>query len=425
MTAKEEVIELKNGVRILYVPIKGNPAVTVMTLVNVGSEFERKNESGLSHFLEHMIFKGTEKRPRAMDISLELDSIGAGYNAFTSHEYTGYYIKAAKRHFEKVTEVLADMTLNPALREEDINMERGVILEEINMYRDTPQDKVYDNFVSLIYGDQPAGRDILGNKDTIKNFSRRDFVSFVDRYYKANNTVIVVAGDIKKEKVVDTISALFKGLEKGKEAKKPKVHFKQKEPRLHLERKKTDQTHLILGSETVSLDHKDASPLHLFDTILGGGMSSRVSQKLREEMGVAYYAGSGLHLGSDHGIGAIFAGVTRSRAKEVVSILTEELRKLREEVVSEEELNKAKEYILGRLLLGLETSDSLARFYGLREVLKKERKSIEEIKKEINAVSAEDVRRVAKKYFSPERLNLAIIGNHSTENSFNKILLEK
>lgn len=414
--------KLRNGLRFMHVPQKSSPAVTVMVLVNVGSEYERKNESGISHFLEHMIFKGTERRPRALDISLELDSLGARYNAFTSREYTGFYVKSAKAHFARTADVLSDIVLNSSLSEDDIERERGVILEEINMYGDQPQERVGDIFTELLYGDQPAGRDILGTKETVSGFTRRNFLSFKKRHYIPEKMLVVVAGGVDEKVAEKKVVELFGALSNGKVQKKPAVRHRQTEPRLALEYKKTDQTHLVLGTEVIALDHTDAPALRVLNSVLDGGMSARIFHRLRDEMGVAYYAGSGLQLFSDHGAFVAVAGVTTNRTLEVVEVLLDELRKLRDEEVPANELKKAKDYYVGNLLLGLETSDSIARFYGFQEILGKTPKSPQERKGEIESVTASDVQRVAKKYLSPERLNLAIVGAHRSDKTFSKAL---
>lgn len=406
----------------MYVPQKSSPAVTVMVLVNVGAEFERANENGISHFLEHMFFKGTLRRPRPIDITLELDSLGARYNAFTSREYTGYYVKSAKAHFDKVSDVLFDMILNSTFKEDDIERERGVIIEEINMYRDLPRDRVADIFNEMLYGDQPAGRDTLGTKETVSGFTRRNFLSYKKRHYTPEKMLVVVSGGVDEKKAEQAVSEFSAFLEGGKVAKKPSVRYKQSEPRLALEYKKTDQTHLVLGTETVAIDHDDAPALRVLNSVLDGGMSGRIFHKLRDEMGVAYYAGSSTYFFSDHGAFAAAAGVTTSRAVEVVEVFLDELRRLREEPVSKEELKKAKDYYVGNLLLSLETSDALARFYGFQEILGKTPKSLEERKAEIQSVTSEDIERVANKYLIPSRMNLAVVGAHKGKKAFLKVL---
>lgn len=423
MNSKIEIKRLKNGLRFLHVPQKSSPAVTVMVLVNVGSEFERKNESGISHFLEHMLFKGTERRPKAVDISLELDALGARYNAFTSREYTGYYIKSAKSHFEQTADVLADMVLNSTLSPDDVERERGVILEEINMYQDFPQELVRELYTELHYGDQPAGRDILGSKETVSNFSRQNFITFKKKHYIPEKMLVVVSGGVDERKATEVITGLFGDLANEDSPKaKTKVRHSQSAPRLALKYKKTDQAHLILGVEAVPIDHPDTAVLRIMNSILDGGMSSRIFQKLREEMGVAYYAGSSLQLLSDHGAFVAVAGVNTSRTAEVVEALLDEFRKLREEEVTKEELKKAKDHYIGSLLLGLETSDALARFYGFQEIIGKEPESPKERIAKIKAVKKEDIMKAAQKYLDPRRMNLAIVGPHRSEGPFRKLL---
>lgn len=418
---------LTNGVRFVHVPMPSNPAVTSMVLINAGSEFETAQENGISHFLEHMLFKGTEKRPKGIDISRELDEIGANYNAFTSKEYTGYYIKSAKVHFEKVTDVLADIVQNSLLRSEDIERERGVILEEINMYRDLPQEQVGDMFTSLLYGDSPAGRDVLGSKETVNSFTSSNFRSYQKRHYVPEKTVVVVAGGVTFEKAQGTVTKLFSeygGASKGtKTGIKKKVKTFTAESPVKLLYKKTDQTHFVLGGTTCDRYHDDVWPLGVLSAVLDGGMSGRIFQRIREELGAAYYASYGSGFYTDHGDWSLSAGVTNARTKEVLLASLEELARVERELVGPDEMKKAKEYLTGSLLLSLETSGARARFYGFQSLFKEDQMyTPDELSKKINAVTAEDVLKVAKKYFKPSAMRLALVGPHKNASSFEKLL---
>lgn len=425
MNYKTEI--LANGIRFVHVPMPSNPAVTAMVLINTGSEFETAKESGISHFLEHMLFKGTEKRPKGIDISRELDEIGASYNAFTSREYTGYYVKSAKVHFEKVTDVLADIVQNSLLRDEDISRERGVILEEINMYRDLPQEQVGDMFTSLLYGDSPAGRDVLGTKETVKSFTSSDFHSYRKRHYVPEKTVVIVAGGVAFESARDTVQKLFS--EHGGTSQQIKAGVKKKvkkftpESPVKLLYKKTDQTHFVLGSTTCDRYHDDVWPLGVLSAVLDGGMSGRIFQRIREELGAAYYASYGSSFYTDHGDWSLSAGVTNARTKEVLLASLEELARVRVELVGPDELKKAKEYLTGSLLLSLETSGARARFYGFQSLFKEDQMyTPDELSKKIKAVTAEDVLRVAQKYFKQRAMRLALVGPHKDAASFEKLL---
>jgi len=401
-----------------------NPAVTSMVLINAGSEHERREESGISHFLEHMLFKGTEKRPKGIDISRELDEIGASYNAFTSREYTGFYVKSAKLHFEKVTDVLADIVLHSRLRDEDIERERGVILEEINMYRDLPQELVADMFTTLLYGDSPAGRDVLGSKETVGSFASTHFRSYRKRHYIPEKTVVIVAGGITEERARETVAKLFAEYPKGqKQTKKKKVGRFTPESRVKLSYKKTDQTHFILGSTTCDRYHEDVWTLGVLSAVLDGGMSGRIFQRIREELGAAYYASYGSSFYTDHGDWSLSAGVANARTQEVLRASLEELERVQRELVDPEELKKAQEYLIGSLLLSLETSGARARFYGFQSLFKEDQMyTPDELSKKIKAVTAEDIQRIAKKYFKRRSLRLALIGPHKNVASFEKLL---
>jgi len=415
-----------NGVRFVFVPMPSNPAVTAMTLIGAGSEFERKHESGMSHFLEHMLFKGTHKRPRSIDISRELDELGASYNAFTSREHTAFHIKAATVHFEKITDVLADLVLSPRLDESDINRERGVIIEEINMYNDHPRAQASEMFSSLFYGDQPAGRSILGTKQTVRSFNSKDFHSFRKRYYTKDKTVVVVAGGIERERAKKEVKkhfvthAHFSGAV-GKQKVRVKKYANKK--RVALLNKKTDQTHFVLGGHAPERYHADIWSFSVLSAVLDGGMSGRVFQKIREEMGVAYYADFTASFLTDHGNWELSAGVTNARTLEAVEASQRELARLRDELVPADELRKAKDHLVGSLFLSLETSGSLAQFFGF-QCLYNEKPILtpDDIAQKIQCVTDSDVRKVAQKYLRPASVRLALVGPHEGSGAFERLL---
>jgi predicted Zn-dependent peptidase len=413
---------LSNGLRVITVPAKGNPSVTVLVVVETGSNYESKEENGLSHFLEHMCFKGTTLRPHSIDISRELDSIGAENNAFTSNEMTGYYAKADKKHFKKVLDVISDLYLNPVLPKEELEIERGVILQEISMYEDLPQRKVWSVLSQLMYGDTPAGRTILGPAENIKRFTREDFVSYRERHYIAEKTMLIVAGDVSHQEVVKESKKIFAEMPSGKKVVKPRLVEKQKNTGILVHKKKTDQTHMIVGFRTFSAKHKDTSTLNVLATILGAGMSSRLFQLLREEMGACYYVKAQHEELTDHGVFAISTGINASRAEEVLKAILAECKTLSEREVSKEELDKAKEYTLGHLHMSLETSDALAEFCAEQEVSKGSVDSPANIEKATRAVTEKDIKRLAKKLFSNDNLNVAIVGNISDDKGIKKVL---
>lgn len=401
---------LDNGLRVITVPQPMNPAVTILVLVEAGSEYETKNINGLSHFLEHLCFKGTKKRPKAIDIAGELDSIGALYNAFTSQEFTGYFAKAEARHFDKILDVVSDIYLNSVFNPPEIDKERGVIIEEINMYEDVPMARVHYLFLELLYGDQPAGWNIVGRKEVIKSLARDDFINYRKKHYLAGNTIVVAAGNIKENEAISKIKEAFMSIDVGNEVKKPKPQESQKAPALLVKYKESDQTHLILGVRGYDVSDKRRFAADVIGDILGGGMSSRLFQKIREEMGAAYYVNAAAEFFSDHGYFRASAGVDRQRLREVVKAITAEFQRLIEMSVPQAELQRVKDHLIGGLMLGLETSDDLARFYSGQEIVERKIMTPQEIASRIQAVSAEEIREVAKDLFRDEHLNLAIIG---------------
>ncbi len=419
---KPKKTTLQNGLRIVTVPMKDNPTVTVLVLVGTGSDYEEKKVSGVSHFLEHMCFKGTALRPNAQAISHELDSLGCQYNAFTDHEMTGYYAKADGKHFKKVFEIISDVYLNSTFPADEIEKEKGVIVEEINMYEDTPSRRVQDLFQELLYGDQPAGRNIAGTREHVRAMTRSDFVKYKEEHYVAGATVIVVAGNIKTGQVVSEAKKHFKSVSHGEKNKKKHTNDAQSKPKALVLHKASDQTHFVLGVRSFDFFNKSNATLSILSGILGAGMSSRLFAKLREEMGVAYYVRAYNDASLDHGNFQISAGVTNVRAEEVIKEILKECTRLKDELVSPGELAKVKSFIIGNSKLSLEATDDVANFYGGQEILKKELKTIEEKAEALNKVTSKQVRDMARKIFVTKNLNLALIGPFKDKANFEKLL---
>ncbi len=413
---------LPNGLRVVTAPMKDNPTVTVLVLVEAGSKYEEKRVNGISHFLEHMCFKGTLKRPKAIDISKELDSLGSEYNAFTAQEYTGYYAKSDTRHFRQIFDVVSDIYLNSTFPEAEIEKEKGVIIEEINMYKDLPNRHVQDLAMKLLYGNQPAGWNIAGEKKNILRMRRADFLTYQRMHYLPEATLIVVAGQINEKEVLKEIRKVFEQVPRGQKVNKLKVLERQSRPAVLAEFKKTDQTHFVLAFRGHHLTSPKSPALLILATVLGGGMSSRLFQKLREEMGVGYYVRAHNDPYTDHGFLQISAGVDNRRIEEVISVILVECQRLTREEVSAEELNKVKEYLVGNMKLSLESSDEIATFYGLQELLKRKIDTIEEKTKELRRVTGRELKVLALEIFRNEKLNLALIGPSREKNKFQKIL---
>lgn len=413
---------LPNGLRVITLPNSQSMAATVLVLVEAGSNYETKEINGLSHFLEHMCFKGTEKRPTALDISSELDSLGAQYNAFTSNEYTGYYAKVQAGAFDTALDIVSDLYLNPTFKAEEVEKEKGVIIEEINMYEDLPQRRVQELVPELLYGDQPAGWGVAGKKEVIRALRREDFVDYRNKHYVASATIIVVAGNFDEEKVAAQIAEKFSGISTGPKQGKLATKSEQAEPKALLHFKESDQSHLVVSLRAYDAFHPDHYVLEVMAGILGGGMSSRLFQKVREEMGAAYYVNASNESLTDHGYFSASAGADNAKAGDVVKAIVSELARLRDTPVEPKELQMVKDMIVGNLFLSLETSDHVATFFGGQEVLTRAVLSPAEIEAKIRAVTAEDIARVAKELFKTEHLNLAMIGPSKDSASFAPLL---
>jgi len=401
---------LKNGLRVVVVPMKDNPTVTVLVLVEAGSKYETKNINGVSHFLEHMCFKGTLRRPKAVDISKELDALGSQYNAFTAQEYTGYYAKSDARHFRQIFDVVSDIYLNSIFPEAEMEREKGVIIEEINMYEDMPNHQVQELWMRLLYGDTPAGWSIAGTKQNILAMKQEDFVNYHRKHYLPEATVLIVAGQVTEKEVIKEVKKIFGSMKRGHKGKKIKVREAQSRPKALINFKKTDQTHFVLGVRTYDLFDKRNAALSVLAGVLGGGMSSRLFVKLREEMGVGYYVRAGNDAYTDHGFFQISVGVDNKRIEEVLKAILEECQKLKTAGVKEELKKEVKEFLIGNMKLSLESTDDIANFYGGQELLKRELKNAEDKAKEIRKVTAKEIQTLAMNIFSNNKLNLALIG---------------
>lgn len=412
----------KNGLRLITAPMKDTSTVTVIVMAGVGSKYETKSVNGISHFLEHMFFKGTKKRPRTKDISEALDSVGGEFNAFTGKEQTAYYAKVDAKHFDLALDVVSDIYLNSKIEEKEIDRERGVIIQEIKMYEDTPIVNIGDVFEELLYGDQPAGWEIIGTEKNIRQIKRQDFANHIKNFYTASNTVVCVAGNIEEKKAIEEIEKVFEKMEKGKNTSKKNIIEKQSAPRVKIKKKKTDQAHLILGFRAYDMFHPDRYALTLLANILGGSMSSRLFLSVRERLGLAYYISASYENYSDSGYLGIKMGVDidPKKIKKALQTVMKEIRKMRDKKVSDKELKKAKDNLKGRMALTLESSDEIASFLVSQELARKKIMRPKEIIDQINKVTAADIARVAKDIFKNEKMNLAMIGPGE-----DKIFLEK
>ena len=414
---------LKNGLRVILAPMAGNETATVMVMTGTGSRYEDKRENGLAHFLEHMFFKGTKKRPSARAISEELDGVGAVYNAFTAKERTAYFAKVSARYLDTALDVISDIFLNSMLPEKEITKERGAIIQEIDMYEDIPMRTVDNVFDELIFGkEHPLGRTILGPKENIKSFTRKEFSAYLKRNYTPLNTVVCITGAFDEKKVLVKIEKEFDGLTHGNPPNFISFSSEQNEPRIAIKEKKTDQTHFILGVPAYPYLHKDEYALAVLTTILGAGMSSRLFLEVREKRGLAYSVHAWVERYPDTGYLGVQAGGEHAKLEKTVQTILAEFKKIKEKKVSAAELTKAKQYLKGTMTLALETSDEIANHAATSMINLARVRPLEEILKGIDIVSADDIQRVARDLLRTERLNLAIIGPHVHKEKFLSLL---
>jgi predicted Zn-dependent peptidase len=413
---------LKNGLRAIIVPKKESLSVNLLVLVGVGSNYEKKEISGISHFIEHMSFKGTKKRPRAIDLSSEIDSLGAECNAFTSREYTGYYISCLPDKVDQALDILSDMYLNPVFDDLEIEKEKGVIVEEINRSFDNPGRRVGDIFTELMYGDSAYGWSTLGDKETLRNLNRKHFLDFQKKFYHARNTVVSVAGNFEHQNILKKIEQVFVPSVEGEVRPKAKIKEKQANPELRLEYRKGDQTNMVMGFRTFGSCHKDYFTSLVLSGVLGGTMSSRLFQKVREEMGAAYSIGAFQTGFTDYGCFGVSGGIQNKQFKEVIRVILSEVNRLKSELVEEKELSKVKDSLIGSTYLGLETPSDLASFYGIQEIRGEKIISPEELGEKIKAVTALDMRKLARRIFVNKNMNTAILGPYKNAQEFVDIL---
>jgi predicted Zn-dependent peptidase len=412
--------QLSNGIRLLTAPMPHAQSVTCVVMLGAGSRYETPDASGIAHFAEHMFFKGTERRPTARDISAEIDGIGGEFNAFTGKEVTAYYVKCAAETRDVALDVLTDMLRNSLFKDEEIEREKGVIVEEMNMYFDTPRSYIGSVYERLLYGDQPLGWDIIGRKETVRAATRETFLSYLDRWYRPERTVIGVGGRIG-DGLVDRLEQLFGDLQPRDTGEALPVVLPANGSSVAVHTKQSDQAHLILGARGYQTGHDDRYVLQLLATVLGGGMSSRLFTEVRERRGLAYYVFAAASSYADAGSLSAQAGVDIERIDDAVATIVRELRRTAEEEVPSAELEKARNFAKGRFVLGLESPHGTI-MYGLRrEVLEGAAREPEEVLAGLDAVTTADVQRVARDILG-SRLYLATIGPFDDPQRFEALL---
>ncbi|OGY78594.1 MAG: hypothetical protein A3B74_04400 [Candidatus Kerfeldbacteria bacterium RIFCSPHIGHO2_02_FULL_42_14] len=414
---------LPNGVRIITAPLHETNAVTVLIMFKVGSRYETQSNNGISHFLEHLFFKGTKRRPSTLEISKALDGVGAEYNAFTSKDYTGYYIKLQHQKFELALDILSDILFDSLFLPKEIERERGVIIEEINMYDDNPMANVEEQLERIMYGDHPLGWSIAGPKKTIHKITRPQILTYRRDHYHADNTIITIAGKIP----VHTLGLVKKYFGGNKFPKKDgvvfqKVQIQQRSLRIKAKYKKTEQYHIALGWPAYHYTHHDLDALKILMTILGGNMSSRLFIGIRERLGLCYFIRGSVSPYEDVGNIVIQAGVDKRRIREAIAAILEEVKKIRDKGVTKEELNKAVDFIKGKVILELEDSESLASWVVRQEMFHGKILTPSQKFQEYDRLNREDILRVANDIFHPERINLAYIGPERNKKIFENLL---
>ncbi len=402
---------LTNGLTILGAPIKDSPTTTLLVLVKVGSRYESLSQRGISHFLEHMMFKGTRKRPNAQAIATELDSIGASYNAFTGHEYTGYWIKVRNKQVPQALDIIADIFQNSQFNQKDINVERGAIMEELKMYQDMPMRSIRHTFQELMYPDSPLGRNIIGTPETIQSFTQSDFQDYFHTKYVSSNTIVAVAGDVTTG-LMDRIEHTFTSV---RDTPAPSPENVQEhiitEPQVVCVNKPSEQTHLVYGFHIGNLYDQSSYTTSIASMVLGGYMSSRLFREIREKRGYAYYVGCSQRTFSDSGYMVISAGVKNSKVEDSLKIIRKQLREMQQYHITEQEIQIAKEQVKARMAMGFESSDEVAETIAAHALWHTSPFNVDAEIQSYDSVTKVDIQKAMIQFAQPERGNLAVIGS--------------
>jgi len=411
---------LPNQVRLITSPLKETQTASLLVLFKVGSRQENKKVLGGAHFIEHLMFKGTKKRPATLDLSKALDGVGAEFNAFTSKDYTGYYIKSDNKNLSLAIDILSDMLLNSKFDPKEMEREKGVIVEEINMYEDNPMMYVDDLLEQIMYRGHPLGLSIAGTKESVKGMKRSDLISYKNKFYSGSNVVISLAGNFNDNHLKE-LKAKFKFKATAKKFPLDKIKIKQRTPQVIINYKETEQTQIALGFPAYSYSDKRNPALKLLAVILGGNMSSRLFLQVRERNGLAYFVRSFLSVYEDTGALIIQSGLDKSRVEKAIKLIIAELKKIKKGVIAEE-LNRAKEYIYGKTALDLEDSASISQWYGQQELMIGKILTPQQKNQKIAAVTSKDIMAVAQDVINISRANLAVIGPFKDEEKFKKLL---
>jgi predicted Zn-dependent peptidase len=415
--------KLKNGIKVILSPQTSTRAVSVLVMVKVGSRFESAKNNGASHFVEHLLFKGTKKRPSTLEISQELDSIGADYNAFTSKEKTGYYIKAESSNLNLAVDMLSDMISNSIFDPKEVERERGTILEEINMYEDNPMSKIADFFEEDLYGKSSAlGRHVIGTKTTIQSMKQKELIKYWQKHYHSSNIIISIAGNFIQKKAVKLLEDGFGDINKGPQNKAKEKANHNKLPEFSAHYKETSQAHLILGFPGLDIDHKDRYALGVFANILGGNMSSRLFIQVRERLGLCYFIRASTDLMEKAGSFLIQAGLDLKKIDKALRAISNEIRDIKKNGVSQQELTKSKQYIKGKMALSQEDSLDISSFYAEQVMFHSKILTPDEVFSKVEKITLKDVSRVANSILKRNRVVLSTLSPFKDTKKFGKHL---
>lgn len=413
---------LDNGLRVMTAPMTHTKSVCISMFVGVGSRYEDPEKAGISHFIEHMLFKGTDRRPTPKEISEVIEGVGGVLNGATDREYTVYWCKVARPHFEAAMDLLLDMLHKSRFVPQDLEKERGVVVEELNMVQDSPYELVELLIDKVMWPDHPLGRDIGGTKETVNSLRREDVISFLDQQYVPSNMVISVAGAVTEDEVLSAIDSAKIGWRTAPRTRDwfPAVDS-QHLPKAEVTYRKSEQSHFCLAVRGLSSLDPDHYALDLLNVVFGEGMSSRLFLEIRDKRGLAYDIHSYISHFLDSGAVVVYAGVDPSNINPAISAVLEQVGLIKEGL-TEEELGKAKEISKGRLLLRMEDTRSVSGWMGGQEILLDRALTVDEVLEEVDAVTVDDVSRVSKALFVPEKLNLAVVGPYRGSTRFKSLL---
>ncbi len=417
--------KLSNGIEMLVIPQHETQAASVMMMVNVGSREENSKNTGASHFIEHLLFKGTKKYPNTEILSRTLDSVGAEFNAYTSKDHTAYYIKIQHEKLSLAFDVLSDMLYHPLFASEEIERERGVILEEINMYEDNPMMSSEDLFEQTLFHEGTClGRQIIGTKKSIAGMTRETILAYQKHWYLPQHVLLVISGKVpEKEQLKKDIEKMFsKGTLNGRRLQRASYASIHAKPSVAVKFKDTEQVHIVLGVPGISYTHKDRFALAVANRILGGGMSSRLFINIRERQGLCYYIRSSADSYADAGAWYVRAGLDKGRIHTAITLILKELNRLKIKGVTAKELQEAKDGVRGSTTLQLEDSLSIAQFFGTRKLLTNEIKTPDQVLKSIDTVTIADIKRVSNQLLKNTKLTLAVIGPFEGVQQFQSLL---